>query len=59
MDIHCLQSSLKPLLSKAAEEYLTDAAKPLYDLERPGDKVRLGGEAYTNVYLINAFLLLL
>ncbi len=38
VDIHCLQSSLGPLLTETAREYLTDAAKPLYDLERPGDK---------------------
>lgn len=38
VDIHCLQSALKPFLTKAADDFLSDAAKPLYDLERPGDK---------------------
>lgn len=37
VDIQCLQESLKPFLNKNASDYLSDAAKPLYDLERPGD----------------------
>lgn len=37
VDIHCLQTSLKPFLNKTASDFLGDAAKPLYDLERPGD----------------------
>ncbi len=37
VDIHCLQTSLKPFLNQAAVDFLGDAAKPLYDLERPGD----------------------
>ena len=32
-----MQDSLKPFLNKNASDYLSDAAKPLYDLERPGD----------------------
>ena len=38
VDIHCLQTALKAFLTKTAGEFLSDAAKPLYDLERPGDK---------------------
>lgn len=38
VDIHCLQASLKPFLTNVADDLLSDAAKPLYDLERPGDK---------------------
>ena len=38
VDIHCLQTSLECFLTKAANDFLSDAAKPLYDLERPGDR---------------------
>ena len=38
VDIHCLQAGLGPFLTASAGTFLTDAAKPLYDLERPGDK---------------------
>ncbi len=38
VDIHCLQASLKTLLTATAEKFLTDAVQPLYDLERPGDR---------------------
>ncbi len=38
VDIHCLQTALKHYLTEAADNFLSDAAKPLYDLERPGDR---------------------
>ena len=42
VDIHCLQTALAPFLTESAGTFLTDAAKPLYDLERPGDKEVIG-----------------
>lgn len=38
VDIQCLQESLKKYLNKAAGDFLADSAKPLKDLERPGDR---------------------
>jgi len=31
--------ALHPYLNKVSKDYLDEAAKPLLDLERPGDKV--------------------
>jgi len=43
VDIHCLRDSVpKSLLTRTADDYLTDAARPLYELERPGDKEAIG-----------------
>lgn len=38
VDINCLRLALKPYLNQASTDYLDEAAKPLLDLERPGDK---------------------
>ena len=37
VDIKCLQTALGPYLNQPAGDFLNDAAKPLYELERPGD----------------------
>ena len=38
VDINCLKLALHPYLNQASRDYLDEAAKPLLDLERPGDK---------------------
>jgi hypothetical protein len=38
VDINCLRLALHPYLNKVSMDYLDEAAKPLLDLERPGDK---------------------
>ena len=38
VDINCLTYALQPYLNKAAQDYLSEASKPLLDLERPGDR---------------------
>ena len=38
VDINCLTYALHPYLNRIAKEYLSEASKPLLDLERPGDR---------------------
>jgi len=59
VDINCLTYALHPYLNKTAKEYLSEASKPLLDLERPGDReiVNACEKAFrsTMAFHLNAF----